>query len=341
MKKALFDSILLRLGEKISSIKELPGGINSRVFKIITEKHRKLIIKQSLRQKNNYQSRMTTEFNGLKFLWRNGVRMIPRPIIFDNKKQISIFSFIEGNKLEPQTIEMDDINQTVQFLNKLHSLNNIEDAVKQPRAAEACFSLSAYIRNIELRLKKIIRANSQNRELTKFLLKEFKPFFREIKVEIKDKTKKMKIDLKRELTDGEKTLSPSDLGFHNCLKNDKGQLYFIDFEHYGWDDPAKMVCDFFLQPQVPVPYKYRKIFFEKINKYYSNNTNLVKRTPLVYMLLSLKWCLIMLNIFLETHADVKKCEQQLQKAKKKLQKAKSEIRRSVFPISLTIHKLHG
>jgi hypothetical protein len=53
------------------------------------------------------------------------------------------------------------------------------------------------------------------------------------------------------LTDEQRVVSPSDFGFHNAI--DRGSsIAFIDFEYAGWDDPAKLVCDFFLQPRVPV-----------------------------------------------------------------------------------------
>ena len=38
-----------------------------------------------------------------------------------------------------------------------------------------------------------------------------------------------------------------------CARNGRtGELCFLDFEYAGWDDPAKMVADFFCQPAVPV-----------------------------------------------------------------------------------------
>ena len=43
-------------------------------------------------------------------------------------------------------------------------------------------------------------------------------------------------------------LSPSDLGFHNCIKGNDGLLTFIDFDYFGWDDPVKLTCDFLLHP---------------------------------------------------------------------------------------------
>ena len=55
------------------------------------------------------------------------------------------------------------------------------------------------------------------------------------------------------LGEADRVVSPSDFGFHNALRTEDGRLAFLDFEYAGWDDPAKLVCDFELQPAVPAP----------------------------------------------------------------------------------------
>src|SRR5207244_11655608 len=59
-------------------------------------------------------------------------------------------------------------------------------------------------------------------------------------------------------------LSPSDFGFHNALLADDGRLRFLDFEYAGWDDPAKLVCDFFCQPACPVPMNHYSDFAKQV-----------------------------------------------------------------------------
>ena len=41
----------------------------------------------------------------------------------------------------------------------------------------------------------------------------------------------------------QRALSPSDFGLHNALRGQDGQLRFVDFEYFGWDDPVKLVSD--------------------------------------------------------------------------------------------------
>ncbi|MFX9699951.1 hypothetical protein ABTP10_19680, partial [Acinetobacter baumannii] len=48
-------------------------------------------------------------------------------------------------------------------------------------------------------------------------------------------------------------LSPSDFGFHNAVQRPEGQIVFVDFEYFGWDDPVKLTCDFMLHPGMDLP----------------------------------------------------------------------------------------
>ena len=44
------------------------------------------------------------------------------------------------------------------------------------------------------------------------------------------------------------------------------KVFFHDFEYSGWDDPAKTICDFFCQPQVPVNLRYFDEFADSVSK---------------------------------------------------------------------------
>ena len=49
-------------------------------------------------------------------------------------------------------------------------------------------------------------------------------------------------------------ISQSDVGFHNMLVG-TNNVYFLDFEYSGWDDPGKLISDLLLQPDNNVPLK--------------------------------------------------------------------------------------
>jgi hypothetical protein len=85
-------------------------------------------------------------------------------------------------------------------------------------------------------------------------------------------------------------ISPSDFGFHNIIIK-KNVNYFIDFEFSGWDDPAKLYCDFILQPKFPIPSSFHPFLKEQLlGKEYISQYD--KRIDLLYDLLKFKWLTI-------------------------------------------------
>ena len=51
----------------------------------------------------------------------------------------------------------------------------------------------------------------------------------------------------------------SDFGFHNVI-NKNNKLFFIDFEYAGLDDPIKLICDFYCQPDQFINLNKKNIF---------------------------------------------------------------------------------
>ena len=101
------------------------------------------------------------------------------------------------------------------------------------------------------------------------------------------------------LPDSSRTLSPSDFGFHNALKRPDGQIVFLDFEHFGWDDPAKMIADFLLHPHpdMAIGKSLKRRFIRRMLQCFEDQADLLQRVEIVYPLFGLKWCMIILNPF--------------------------------------------
>jgi len=108
----------------------------------------------------------------------------------------------------------------------------------------------------------------------------------------------LQIGLNVKIGRGDRCLSPSDFGFHNALRLANGQLRFIDFEYAGWDDPAKMVCDFFANPGFPVPKRYLNRAIKVVSKGVAHPKHIRQRIQLLMAVYQIKWCCIMLNEFL-------------------------------------------
>jgi hypothetical protein len=92
-------------------------------------------------------------------------------------------------------------------------------------------------------------------------------------------------------------LSPSDFGFHNVIRRPGGSLCFLDFEHAGWDDPAKLVADFSLQPESPLSSEQKKVFLKKLSLKAPFDTDLERRLASILPIQKVKWTGIILNVF--------------------------------------------
>ncbi len=289
------------LGRNVTSMNRIGGGRNSRVYRLICENSSQYVAKLYFRQKSSQRDRLEAEFSSLQFLWENGVRCIPQPIAADRNQGYAIFEYVEGKKIPSEEVTNSDIDYAVQFLARLKKLKNRKASRYLPPASEACFSVQAIVNNIEQRLSRLLAlgdSESQYHALREFLINDFMPSFDEITKWCKSSLNKSEICFASDLRYEERTLSPSDFGFHNALRCSDGQLMFLDFEHFGWDDPAKMVSDFLLHPAMELRKSLKERFVEGILNYFGDHDYLTKQIEIVYPLFGLKWCLIFLNEFL-------------------------------------------
>ena len=128
--------------------------------------------------------------------------------------------------------------------------------------------------------------------------------------------------LKRVLPHTSRIISPSDFGLQNMLvENDK--LHFLDFEYSGWDDPAKLICDFGCHPEIPIKNQYLKSFKNSFYSWFDDAEESIHRSEVLMSLYRLRWCCIILNEFTKVGQDrrtyageAKNYEKQFQKSKK-------------------------
>jgi hypothetical protein len=102
------------------------------------------------------------------------------------------------------------------------------------------------------------------------------------------------------LAPAQRCLSPSDFGFHNAILAPDDRLRFLDFEYAGWDDPAKLVCDFFCQPTLAVNRRHWDMFLSSLATWSGADPGLPGRARLLFPAYQIKWCCIMLNEFVRS-----------------------------------------
>lgn len=278
-------------------------GGNNRAWMLKT-KQRCFFLKKYFVSGYDRRDRFGTEISFSIFAWENKIRTIPEPIAADRANRLGLFSFVPGRRPVKEEIDESILEQALDFLRQLNLNKKSIRSQSLPCASEACFSIAEHIESFEKRLTRLTAINTEDdlgREAKKFIKHELNAKWRKIKSGIENKISKTGSDLKKKKDLDEIILSPSDFGFHNTILTDERTLFFVDFEYAGWDDPVKLICDFFSQPEIPVPIKYFDWFVEKISmtagEKNDEKENLLWQAKLLFPLYRLKWCCIMLNDF--------------------------------------------
>jgi len=335
--------ILLKLLESPAvSMEQTSRSGNSRVYRVRCQNGKEYAIKSYFQRTIDGLDRLEVEFSSLFFLWGSGIRCVPKPVSADRDRQIAVYEYVDGQKINCRDVVADDIDRLVQFACELKSLAASRDSLKLPPASEACFSVKAVAENIESRLKRLTELDEPGSNyiaLKQFLAVDFIPALETIKARIIEK-EGTKI-FSAELPARNRTLSPSDFGFHNALKQADGRLVFLDFEYFGWDDPAKMIADFVLHPAMDLSAQLKQRFVQKMLECFAQDEFLKDRVERLYPLFGLKWCIIVLNEFIPidlkrrefaaaTAGDIMAIQvRQLEKSKGMLRGVMSEIQK--FP----------
>ncbi len=193
-----------------------------------------------------------------------------------------------------------DMVYAVGFLGRLKRLNQKAYPQNMPAASDACFSIRAVIASVEGRLNRFADVGEKSREyieLESFLRSDLKPFLELLRQWAQRQCASKGISFDEEIPLQQRALSPSDFGFHNAIRGENDRIIFLDFEYFGWDDPAKTTVDLLLHPAIALSERMKKIFVCGMLNTFGDNLRLADRVRIVYPLFGLKWCLILLNEF--------------------------------------------
>ncbi|RMD85748.1 MAG: aminoglycoside phosphotransferase family protein [Candidatus Dadabacteria bacterium] len=282
------------------SITHLSGGMNNRVFKA-QGRGKAFLLKLYFTSSKDLRDRGSTEFSFCNFAWKNGIKSVPEPYIFDSKNHLGVYEFIEGSSFKAGSIERRHVDAAVDFFLSLNACRDTDLAKALPPASEACFSIDQHITCIDKRVSRLNQikiASDIDNEAHSFVSNRLIPFWLELKERVIEDADSFGLDVSYLLPEQLRCVSPSDFGFHNALLQSDGSIRFFDFEYAGWDDPAKAVCDFFFQPAVPVPEALCRRFAAAVLDIFKEDDGLNKRIQLLRRLYGVKWCCIILNEFL-------------------------------------------
>jgi hypothetical protein len=307
------------------------GRGNSRVYKLTTSSSKNYILKVYPDLQSDKRPRLQTEYAACQEL-SNRAYPVAKAIAFQEQLGWGIYEWVDGASIEKPNQAF--LLSAAKFVQRLALDSKANHAFAQMESAsEACLSGLEITKQIEKRLIKLKAVGEP--VLNAYIVNEFTPIF-ETAVDF-SKTisgKSFNQQLHRSL----QIASPSDFGSHNALVLACGSIIFIDFEYFGWDDPVKLVCDFYWHPGMNLSPQLRQQWLGSARAIFQNDVEFSKRLTAYLPLFGLRWCLIILNEFLKSEmsrrlhanpiqADAQSeiCSQQLNKAKALLEEVKEQL----------------
>ncbi len=282
------------LGLNSAHLAPVTGGANNRVFRVINA-DTDVIIKAYHHSDSDQRDRFTAE----QRFYNLQLPSTPKPLAWDNENRLAAFECICGRKLSTDEVSEADVRQCIEWICGLQEARLQPSSGDVALAADACLSIEDHVRLVERRLNRLIDAESDHEEFRSFVTHALAPHIKDLAAGVREEAGAI-IDLP--LTLKFQVLSPSDFGFHNAMKDESGQLWFFDFEYAGWDDPVKLLCDFFCQPQVPVSPSHASLFVDRMRQI-TGDESLPDRFKMLLPLHAAKWACILLNEFVAADAQ--------------------------------------
>lgn len=274
--------------------RRIRAGRNSEVWRL-NNRDGQWILKNYYQHTSDKRDRLGTEFGFLRFLGNSGVVGVSQPLGMDHSFRRALYSFLPGKR--PNGITSGHIIQAANFIVDINRFRTSSEAMSLPMAADACFSWQEHLELTETRIGLLMtmRPESDMEAEAHTLVKEqFLPLWSWLKYKLIQEIEPSQ--LAKPLPFEARILSPSDFGFHNTLE-EQGNLFFVDFEYAGWDDPAKLICDFICQPELPASESQSRQFKEQILLSLPHPDAIRNRVEHLLPVHRLKWCCILLNEF--------------------------------------------
>lgn len=275
-------------------------GGNNRTYRVQTTDGI-FAVKKYFRHADDKRDRLAAEFAFLNFATNVAPNFVPKPYSQDNGDGIALYEYIEGKPVIAEDVDKNALDQALEFFCALNATKMRANATSLPFASEAAFSIQDHLRLVGQRVQELKQSQGVEYSEGCALIKRLLKCWQWVSADCLKKARKNAFDIKQSLVREERCISPSDFGFHNALLRANHCFCFIDFEYGGWDDPARMVNDFFSQLAIPIPDNYYDWFLDKSLSPFKQHAVHRQRALLLKSVYGIKWCCIALNIFLPTH----------------------------------------
>ena len=272
----------------VTTIEEVRKGGNSRVFKIVTAAG-----PYALKQypADDQRNRQGAEARALAFVARAGLGRTPRFIVADHGAHASLLSWVEGTGVVE--VSDTDVAQFTQFQIDLDRAIDADAHRDIGPAAEACVSGERILSHIRRRYEPLAAFGEDLPELGAFMQSRFLPAVAAYEKRAQHIYAKLGLEFAADRPRAVQTLIASDFGAHNALRGEDGNLTFVDFEYFGWDDPLTSIGNFVLHPGMQLTQAQRALYRDRLLAHFGNAH--AERLAALLPLFALRWCAIVLS----------------------------------------------
>ena len=245
----------------------------------------------SLKPKSGHD-RFRAEVEFLNYAQMVASQFVPKLLHADEVGRSVVLEYIEGERFkEGRPPSRESVDQAIAFMQRLNEDYEIAREYVSGGAAEGFLRLTEHLENIEQRLE--LMGVEHLPDVSKGEAQRLINAARHQLSMLQDRTEQLIsqghcADL---LDPDKRCVSPSDFGFHNAIRTSTG-VKFFDFEFAGWDDPAKVIADFDLQPRVPLSPRAHALA-EAIKAWDASHFS---RHQALAPILELKWACIILGL---------------------------------------------
>lgn len=272
------------------TLEPLQGGINSQVFRCKAGRNWH-VIKGFSSKLTSVNDRFNAEVEFLTYARLVAPEFVPKLVHADALGRSVVLEYIEGERFqEGRPPSKESVDQAIAFMKRLNEDCGVARQYVSGSAAEGFLRLTEHLENIDQRLK--LMDVEHVPDVSKGEAQRLIDAARNRLSTLQDRTEHFLSQGHCEdtLDQQERCVSPSDFGFHNAIRTATG-VKFFDFEFAGWDDPAKAIADFDLQPRVPVRPRV-KALAKVLRRWKASHAH---RYKVLAPILELKWACIILG----------------------------------------------
>lgn len=271
---------------------------NNRSFKIRSQSEN-FVAKLYFNNQFEPHERLKSEYLFLEHACEIGIHTVPKPLCKIDNLNMALYEFIDGISLKDLPIENHYVEKAAIFFAELNSLSSKVMAKNLPLASDSCLSYKQHINSVSRRLSVLcdLKLEGAVGVEAKVFIRKLAEYWAIYLCELENNLRKLNIDSEKIISCDQLCLSPSDFGFHNAILGKNKEIYFIDFEYAGWDDPAKAIGDFITHPANGITAELSETFLNKVYEYFQDDS-LKDRFNLLKPLFIFRWCCIVLNEFI-------------------------------------------